>query len=175
MMAPHGPGSRIWRSVPCHARQQSSPPTGEAVECKDPHLHGRSSGSGSRVREAGGPEVRFWEVASITVLFSLLRLVMSRYRRSQTGFLFAGSTGGVDSANTRCGVIESRRSLVPGLIGCKSLLAGQLRRQLRIQPDKSPCRQTCWRSVGFCRENTLVTRRHSTPRCRKNAGMSRLP
>ena len=73
-MAPRGPGSRIWRSVPCHARQQSSPPTGEAVECKDPHLHGRSSGSGSRVREAGGPEVRFWEVASITVMFSLGRL-----------------------------------------------------------------------------------------------------
>src|SRR5215472_10284178 len=73
-MAPRGPGSRVWRCVPCHARQQSSPPTGEAVECKNPHLHGRSSGSGSRVREAGGPEVRFWEVASITVMFSLGRL-----------------------------------------------------------------------------------------------------
>jgi len=26
-MAPRGPGSRIWRCVPCHDRQQSSPPT----------------------------------------------------------------------------------------------------------------------------------------------------
>ena len=56
-----------------HARQQSSPPTGEAVECK-PALHGRSSGSGSRVREAGGPEVRFGEVWT---LFTVVRRVIS--------------------------------------------------------------------------------------------------
>src|SRR5215831_11766817 len=71
-MAPRGPGSRI--ICPMSRPAAVEPTNGEAVECKDPHLHGRSLGSGSRVREAGGPEVRFWEVASITVMFSLGRL-----------------------------------------------------------------------------------------------------
>src|SRR5215831_19149427 len=71
-MAPRGPGSRI--ICPMSRPAAVEPTNGEAVECKDPHLHGRSLGSGSRVREAGGPEVRFWEVAPITVMFSLGRL-----------------------------------------------------------------------------------------------------